>query len=100
MDVNTLARSETNELALNEIGRCQFILNEKVQFDNYQQNRLTGAFIVVDRLTNITVGAGMIDQPLSVEKTQNGTEISEFERDLNWFVRKHFPHWNARDINQ
>ncbi len=100
VDVNTLAQSKTNELGLNEIGRCHFVLNEKVQFDNYQENRLTGAFIIVDRLSNITVGAGMIDKPLDAKAAATKTDISEFEHDLNVFVRKHFPHWNVRDITQ
>jgi bifunctional enzyme CysN/CysC len=60
VDVNTLSRQDAPVLNLNEIGRCQFTLNQPVCFDSYRRNRATGAFIVIDRITNSTVGAGMI----------------------------------------
>jgi bifunctional enzyme CysN/CysC len=60
VDVNTLHRKEAPTLRLNEIGRCSITLNQPICFDSYRRNRGTGAFIVVDRLTNATVAAGMI----------------------------------------
>ncbi|MCR9292199.1 MAG: sulfate adenylyltransferase subunit CysN [bacterium] len=60
VDVNTLHRSPAPELKLNEIGRCTIALSQPLYYDAYRRNRSTGAFIVVDRLTNITVAAGMI----------------------------------------
>ncbi|MDH3584776.1 MAG: sulfate adenylyltransferase subunit CysN, partial [Phycisphaerae bacterium] len=60
MDVNTLHRQDSNHLGLNEIGRCEIELARPVAFDPYRANRSTGAFIIVDRLTNNTVGAGMM----------------------------------------
>jgi bifunctional enzyme CysN/CysC len=60
IDVNTLHRQEAQQLGLNEIGRCQVRLSQPLAFDPYRQNRATGAFIIIDRLTNVTVGAGMI----------------------------------------
>ncbi len=68
VDVNTMKRDqeagETAEsvasLELNEIGRCHITLHRPIAFDSYERNRSTGAFIVVDRLTNVTVAAGMI----------------------------------------
>jgi bifunctional enzyme CysN/CysC len=60
IDVNTLHRQETSTLGLNEIGRCHVRLNQPLAFDGYRQNKGTGAFIVIDRVTNVTVGAGMI----------------------------------------
>jgi bifunctional enzyme CysN/CysC len=60
IDVNTLHRQEAENLGLNEIGRCHVRLNQPLAFDGYRQNRGTGAFIVIDRMTNVTVGAGMI----------------------------------------
>jgi bifunctional enzyme CysN/CysC len=47
-------------LNLNEIGRCHITLHRPIAFDPYDRNRATGAFIIVDRLTNVTIGAGMI----------------------------------------
>ena len=60
VDVNTLHRQDTPTLSLNEIGRCQITLNGPIAFDSYRRNRTTGAFIIIDRVTNATVGAGMI----------------------------------------
>jgi len=62
VDVNTLHRSPAPELNLNEIGRCAVTLSQPIFFDAYKRNRSTGAFIVIDRLTNATVGAGMITE--------------------------------------
>ena len=62
IDVNTLEPQPATTLALNEIGRIQLVTNEPLCFDPYRRNRSTGAFIVIDRLTNITVGAGMIEE--------------------------------------
>jgi len=60
IDVNTLQRQDAPSLQMNEVGRCVVTLSRPVAFDAYRQNRATGAFIVIDRMTNGTVGAGMI----------------------------------------
>jgi len=60
IDVNTLEQSAASSLQLNEIGRVKVSLDAPIALDGYAQNRTTGAFIVIDRLTNGTVGAGMI----------------------------------------
>jgi bifunctional enzyme CysN/CysC len=60
IDVNTLHRKDAPTLKLNEIGRCRITLSQPVAFDGYRRNRGTGSFIIIDRLTNSTVGAGMI----------------------------------------
>ena len=60
VDINTLHREPAPTLALNEIGRCGITLNTPVAFDAYRRNRATGGFIMIDRLTNATVAAGMI----------------------------------------
>lgn len=60
VDVNTLEQGPASELKLNEIGRVKIALDAPIALDGYEYNRTTGAFIVVDRLTNGTVGAGMI----------------------------------------
>ena len=60
VDVNSLHRKDSPTLKLNEIGRCAIMLNSPLAFDAYKRNRSTGAFIIIDRLTNSTVGAGMI----------------------------------------
>jgi sulfate adenylyltransferase subunit 1 (EFTu-like GTPase family) len=60
VNVNTLAREPAAQVALNEIAHVRVELDQAVAFDSYRKNRATGAFIFVDRMTNATVGAGMI----------------------------------------
>ena len=99
IDVNSMQQQAAAQLALNEIGHCQIRLNQAVQFDPYTQNRETGAFILIDRLTNVTVGAGMIRESVEDSPAEQ-SEYSQFELELNALVRKHFPHWQARDISR
>jgi bifunctional enzyme CysN/CysC len=60
VDINTLHRQPAPTLGLNEIGRCGITLTGPIAHDAYRRNRTTGAFIMIDRLTNATVAAGMI----------------------------------------
>ncbi|WP_415879877.1 sulfate adenylyltransferase subunit CysN [Methylomonas sp. TEB] len=60
IDVNTLEHHDADELKLNEIGLCTVAVNAPVVFDPYKRNKTSGSFIVIDRLSNVTVGAGMI----------------------------------------
>jgi bifunctional enzyme CysN/CysC len=60
VDINTLKKAEASQLALNEIGLCQLELDRPIAFDPYQVNRDTGGFIFIDRISNDTVGAGML----------------------------------------
>jgi bifunctional enzyme CysN/CysC len=60
IDINTLEHHDAQDLQLNEIGSCTVAVNAPVVFDAYKNNKGTGAFIIIDRLTNGTVGAGMI----------------------------------------
>jgi bifunctional enzyme CysN/CysC len=71
IDVNTLHREDAPTLNLNEIGRCQVKLNQPIAFDGYRRNKGTGAFIVVDRISNVTVGAGMILDRSTADKTDH-----------------------------
>jgi bifunctional enzyme CysN/CysC len=59
-DVNTLEHFAARTLTLNEIGLCNLATAAPVAFDAYADNRETGAFVLIDRFTNATVGAGMI----------------------------------------
>ncbi|MFZ3152863.1 sulfate adenylyltransferase subunit CysN [Pseudomonas sp.] len=60
VDVNTLEHGAASSLQLNEIGQVRIALDAPIALDGYAHNRTTGSFIVIDRLTNGTVGAGMI----------------------------------------
>ncbi len=60
VNVNTLEHLAATQLELNEIGVCNLALDRMVAFDPYAENRETGGFILIDRLTNNTVGAGVL----------------------------------------
>ncbi|MGZ8907936.1 MAG: sulfate adenylyltransferase subunit CysN, partial [Methylobacter sp.] len=70
IDVNTLEHHDATELHLNEIGSCTVSVNAPVVFDPYKTHKGTGAFIIIDRLTNGTVGAGMITGGTEEESLQ------------------------------
>jgi bifunctional enzyme CysN/CysC len=74
IDVNSLEHQRADELGLNEIGYCRFSLNQPVPFDAYDEIGGTGGFILIDRINNITVGAGMIVRPVTqalIDKSRN-----------------------------
>jgi bifunctional enzyme CysN/CysC len=60
-NVNTLEHTAATHLDLNEIGEVNIVLDRAIAFDPYKENRDTGGFILIDRLTNATVGCGMIE---------------------------------------
>jgi bifunctional enzyme CysN/CysC len=60
INVNTLEKVASTSLDLNEIGVCNLSLDEMIAFDPYSDNREMGGFILIDRLTNDTVAAGML----------------------------------------
>ncbi|MDN3559310.1 sulfate adenylyltransferase subunit CysN [Vreelandella neptunia] len=100
IDVNTLEKHATHSLGLNAIARCDVELTAAIPVDDYRTSPGTGSFIIIDRLTNVTVGAGMIRGTASAPgNASNTTDWAAFERDLNALVRKHFPHWEAKDIS-
>ena len=77
IDVNTLEHHDANELKLNEIASCTVSVNAPVVFDPYKKNKGTGAFIIIDRLSNVTVGAGMI---FGESEDSNLSDVSADER--------------------
>ncbi len=79
INVNTLERLAATRLELNEIGVCELELDRPVAFDPYEENRTTGAFILIDRMTNNTVGAGMLR--FALRRSQN-------------------VHWQATDVDK
>jgi bifunctional enzyme CysN/CysC len=79
VNVNTLEHLAAKQLELNEIGVCNISVDRNLAFDPYTQNKDTGGFILIDRLTNATVGAGMIHFALR---------------------RSHNIHWQALDVSR
>ncbi|MCE1237221.1 MAG: sulfate adenylyltransferase subunit CysN [Hyphomicrobiales bacterium] len=64
IDVESLAERPSRQLALNAVARVELRLAEAIAFDPYDEDRETGAFVLIDRLTNATVAAGMIEAGL------------------------------------
>lgn len=60
VNVNDFAHEAAKSLDLNEVGVCNLSTRAPIAFDPFAENRITGAFILIDRITNATVGAGMI----------------------------------------
>jgi len=79
VNVNTMEHVATKTLALNEIGICNVSLDQPIAFDAYADNRETGGYILIDRITNETVGAGLLH--FALRRSQN-------------------VHWQALDINK
>src|SRR5690606_14675592 len=70
VDVNSLEKMPASSLSLNGIARVNVSLDAPIALDGYAENRTTGAFIVIDRLSNVTVGAGMILAPAATHGHQ------------------------------
>ncbi|MBI1329798.1 MAG: sulfate adenylyltransferase subunit CysN [Alphaproteobacteria bacterium] len=79
VDVNTLDHLAAKTLHLNEVGYANISSSQPIAFDPYAENRETGGFILIDRFTNATVAAGMIDFGL-----RRATNV----------------HWQALDVNK
>jgi bifunctional enzyme CysN/CysC len=79
VNVNTMERLAAKTLNLNEIGVCNLSLDQVIAFDPYIENRDTGGFILIDRLTNNTIGAGLLH--FALRRSQN-------------------IHWQAVEINK
>ncbi|HCI6733853.1 TPA: sulfate adenylyltransferase subunit CysN, partial [Klebsiella variicola subsp. variicola] len=97
VDINNLTQREVESLPLNGIGLVELTFDEPLVLDPYQQNPVTGGLIFIDRLTNVTVGAGMVNEP-HLQASTSASQYSAFELELNQLIRKHFPHWDARDL--
>ncbi|POF32298.1 sulfate adenylyltransferase subunit CysN [Roseibium marinum] len=96
INVNTFEHMAGKTLELNEIAFCNFALSSAVPFDPYEANRTTGAFILIDRITNATVGAGMVWfalrrasnihwQALEIDKTARSEKLGQKPAVL-WFT--------------
>ena len=96
IDVNNGDHLASHTLALNDIGFCNLSTSIPVAFDPYEQNRQTGSFILIDRFTNHTVGAGMVAfglrrgpnihwQPLLVGKAERAA-LKQQKPAILWFT--------------
>jgi len=79
INVNTLEHAAAEKLELNDIGVCELELDRAIAFEPYADNRALGGFILIDRLSNATVGAGLIN--FALRRSQN-------------------VHWQALDVDK
>ncbi len=92
VDVNTLEHMAAKTLGLNEIGLCNLATSSPVALDPYLENRETGAFILIDRFTNATAGAGMISFGL-----RRATNVHRQSLSVDKVARVHRNGHKARD---
>ena len=101
VDVNTYEREQVSTLGLNDIASCKMVLTRPIAADSYETNRLTGSFIVVDRISNNTVGAGMIvgvSRRDEDAKKIAGKSYTDAEIALNQYIRESFPEWECKTV--
>ncbi|MGI9283106.1 MAG: sulfate adenylyltransferase subunit CysN [Endozoicomonas sp.] len=79
ININNLDRENAEALTLNEVARCELSLTEEIAFDPYEENRSMGCFVIIDRITNKTVGSGMLRSSLD-----SATNV----------------HWHALDVDK
>ncbi|RSD30414.1 sulfate adenylyltransferase subunit CysN [Vibrio pectenicida] len=95
-DINNLSKHEAQSLPLNGIGLCEWRFNESIVVDGYDAVQDSGGFIIIDRLTNVTVGAGLIRGVLSEREPSPNERMGAFENELKALILKHFPEWDAK----
>lgn len=103
IDVNTHEKSKVDSLALNQIAQCQLQLNQAIAFDPYDQVKGTGSFIVIDKYTHATLGAGMIinaNQSATPGLVVADKTYSAFDKWVNRMIRKHYPEWQTKAIEE
>ncbi|OUS41219.1 sulfate adenylyltransferase subunit CysN [Oleispira antarctica] len=95
VDVNTMDHIDATELKLNEVAMVAIHLSSPVAFDPYKASPGTGSLIIIDRMSNITIAAGMIEseidaviQPADMPYQQR---LSAFNQEMAELVRKYFP---------
>ncbi|NQZ33774.1 MAG: sulfate adenylyltransferase subunit CysN [Oceanospirillaceae bacterium] len=72
VNINTLEQTAAKQLNQNDIGHCNINFDQEIAFDAYADNRDTGSFILIDKMTNNTVGAGLIN--FALRRSQNITK--------------------------
>jgi len=99
-NINTFEEVSTDKLELNDIAKCTISLDREIAVDPYHENRYTGSFIIIDKYTNSTVGAGMIVNSIDgfAHLEDEKRVYTQGEIELNEFIRKNYPEWNCKAI--
>ncbi|EAK3708130.1 sulfate adenylyltransferase subunit CysN [Campylobacter coli] len=95
-DINTFEESQSDELKLNDIAKCTLKLSKKTALAAYKDNKTLGSFIIIDRYSNETLAAGMVEEILTHE--DKARVYTQAEIELNAYIRKNYPEWECKKI--
>ena len=101
IDINSYKRETANSLKLNDIASCKIVLSRAIAIDRYDENKLTGNFIIIDKISNKTVAAGMVIDVAKRESDKVKIKKKEYtsaEIALNKYIREHYPEWGCKSI--
>ena len=87
IDVNTLEKQNADKLQMNEIGRVALSTTKAIHFDAYSKNNETGSLIIIDPITNVTIGAGMITETQTFDRnslSDDSLEDHVDRREFSW----------------
>ncbi|EMC1425175.1 sulfate adenylyltransferase subunit CysN [Campylobacter coli] len=95
-DINTFEEFQSDELKLNDIAKCTLKLSKKTALAVYKDNKTLGSFIIIDRYSNETLAAGMVEEILTHE--DKARVYTQAEIELNAYIRKNYPEWECKKI--
>ncbi|EAK3965302.1 sulfate adenylyltransferase subunit CysN [Campylobacter coli] len=95
-DINTFEESQSDELKLNDIAKCTLRLSKKTALAAYKDNKTLGSFIIIDKYSNETLAAGMVEEILTHE--DKARVYTQAEIELNTYIRKNYPEWECKKI--
>ncbi|EKJ5775004.1 sulfate adenylyltransferase subunit CysN [Campylobacter coli] len=95
-DINTFEEFQSDELKLNDIAKCTLRLSKKTALAAYKDNKTLGSFIIIDRYSNETLAAGMVEEILTHE--DKARVYTQAEIELNAYIRKNYPEWECKKI--
>ncbi len=95
-DINTFEESQSDELKLNDIAKCTLRLSKKTALAAYKDNKTLGSFIIIDRYSNETLAAGMVEEILTHK--DKARVYTQAEIELNAYIRKNYPEWECKKI--
>ena len=100
-NINTFEEINTDTLELNDIAKVTLSLDRDIAVDPYHENRYTGSFIIIDKYTNATVGAGMIVSSVEgfAHLEEEKKTYTQAEIELNELIRRNYPEWNCKAIS-
>jgi len=98
-NINTFEEDEASTLELNDIAKVTLSLDREIAVDPYHENRYTGSFIIIDKYTNATLGAGMIVSSIDgFAHLEEERVYTKAEIELNEYIRNNYPQWNCKVV--